>query len=92
MTEEPDFKGYIHDVGGPTANFRCPACEKQLTKGACPNRQCLFPEPCKNLRADHSDYIVPVTEAAGDSEGEESISSVPVSVLIICWRIKTGHF
>lgn len=57
LTEEPDFKGYIHDVGGPTADFRFPACEKQLTKGACPNRQCLFPEPCKNLRADHSDYI-----------------------------------
>ena len=57
LTEEPDFKGYIHDVGGPTANFRFPACEKQLTKGACPNKQCLFPEPCKNLRADHSDYI-----------------------------------
>ncbi|MDO4268635.1 MAG: YgiQ family radical SAM protein [Eubacteriales bacterium] len=57
LTAEPDFKGYIHDVGGPTANFRFPACEKQLTKGACPSRQCLFPEPCKNLRADHSDYI-----------------------------------
>ena len=57
LTEEPDFKGYIHDVGGPTANFRFPACEKQLTKRACPNRQCLFPEPCKNIRADHSDYI-----------------------------------
>ena len=57
LTEAPDFKGYIHDVGGPTANFRFPACEKQLTKGACPNRQCLFPEPCKNIRADHSDYI-----------------------------------
>lgn len=57
LTEDPDFKGYIHDVGGPTADFRFPACEKQLTKGACPNRQCLFPEPCKNLRADHSDYI-----------------------------------
>ena len=57
LTEEPDFKGYIHDVGGPTANFRFPACEKQLTKGACPNRQCLFPEPCKNIRAEHSDYI-----------------------------------
>ena len=57
LTEEPDFKGYIHDVGGPTADFRFPACDKQLTKGACPNRQCLFPEPCKNLKADHSDYI-----------------------------------
>ena len=57
LTEEPDFKGYIHDVGGPTADFRFPACDKQLTKGACPGRQCLFPEPCKNLKADHSDYI-----------------------------------
>ena len=57
LTEEPDFKGYIHDVGGPTADFRSPACEKQLTKGACPNRQCLFPEPCRNLKADHTDYI-----------------------------------
>lgn len=57
LTEEPDFKGYIHDVGGPTANFRFPACEKQLTHGACSSKQCLFPEPCKNLRADHSDYI-----------------------------------
>ena len=57
LTQEPDFKGYIHDVGGPTANFRFPACEKQMTQGACPGRQCLFPEPCKNLNADHSDYI-----------------------------------
>ena len=57
MTHEKDFKGYIHDVGGPTANFRQPACKKQLTKGACPNQQCLFPEPCKNMIADHSDYV-----------------------------------
>ncbi len=57
LTEDPDFKGYIHDVGGPTADFRHPACGKQLTRGACLDRQCLFPEPCKNLRADHSDYI-----------------------------------
>ena len=57
MTKDPDFKGYIHDVGGPTANFRFPGCEKQLTKGTCPNRQCLYPTPCKNLRADHADYV-----------------------------------
>ncbi len=57
MTKEPDFKGYIHDVGGPTADFRAPACEKQLTKGVCPTKQCLFPEPCKNLKANHADYI-----------------------------------
>ena len=57
LTKRPDFKGYIHDVGGPTANFRGPACAKQLTHGACPERQCLFPEPCANLKADHSDYL-----------------------------------
>ena len=57
MTKDKDFKGYIHDVGGPTANFRHPACEKQLAKGACGHRQCLHPTPCKNIRADHSDYI-----------------------------------
>lgn len=57
MTHDPDFKGYIHDVGGPTADFRAPACDKQLTKGVCPGRQCLFPSPCPNLRADHSDYL-----------------------------------
>ena len=54
---DKDFKGYIHDVGGPTANFRAPACDKQLTKGACVNKQCLFPSPCKNLKVDHKDYL-----------------------------------
>ena len=57
MTQDKDFKGYIHDVGGPTANFRKPACEKQLTKGVCTGKQCLFPTPCKNMKADHSDYV-----------------------------------
>ena len=57
MTYSPGFKGYIHDVGGPTANFRQPACKKQLQRGACPTRQCLFPAPCKNLIADHTDYL-----------------------------------
>lgn len=57
MTRDPEFKGYIHDVGGPTADFRAPACEKQLEKGACTGKQCLFPKPCKNLIADHSDYV-----------------------------------
>ncbi len=57
MTEEPDFKGYIHDVGGPTANFIQPACSKQMEHGACKNKQCLFPEPCKNMKIDHKDYI-----------------------------------
>lgn len=57
MTEDKDFKGYIHDVGGPTANFRKPACSKQLEKGVCTNKQCLGTTHCKNLEADHSDYI-----------------------------------
>ena len=57
ITEMPDFKGYIHDVGGPTANFRHPACKKQLEHGVCANRKCLAPKPCPNLIADHSEYI-----------------------------------
>lgn len=57
MTQETDFKGYIHDVGGPTANFRQPACSKQLTKGACTHRQCLYPQPCPNMKVDHKDYL-----------------------------------
>ena len=57
IVKDKDFKGYIHDVGGPTANFRAPACEKQLSKGACGGRQCLYPTPCKNMKADHSDYV-----------------------------------
>lgn len=54
---DKDFKGYIHDVGGPTANFRGPSCDKQLTKGVCKQKQCLFPKPCKNLKVDHNDYL-----------------------------------
>jgi len=54
---DEDFKGYIHDVGGPTANFRKPSCSKQLTKGVCKNKQCLFPEKCSQLEVDHSEYV-----------------------------------
>lgn len=57
LTEDKEFKGYIHDVGGPTANFRHASCEKQLTHGVCKNKQCLFPQPCKNMKVDHSDYL-----------------------------------
>ncbi len=57
MTHEPDFKGYIHDVGGPTANFRHKSCAKQDKYGACTNKQCLFPKPCQNLKVDHKDYV-----------------------------------
>lgn len=55
--DDPDFKGYIHDVGGPTAQFRAPACEKQLTKGACKHRKCMVPEPCPHMNVDHTDYL-----------------------------------
>ncbi len=57
LIKDKDFKGYIHDVGGPTANFRHPSCEKQMAHGVCKNRQCLFPSPCKNMKVDHSDYL-----------------------------------
>ena len=62
ITEMPDFKGYIHDIGGPTANFRYPACDKQLEHGVCPSRKCLAPTPCKNLKADHTEYIKLIEE------------------------------
>ena len=57
MTEDKDFKGYIHDVGGPTANFRHDACEKQAKAGACPNRDCMGVDPCPNVKVDHTDYV-----------------------------------
>ena len=57
MTKHPEFKGYIHDVGGPTANFYNPSCDKQLRYGTCRDRQCLFPQPCPNLKVDHSEYV-----------------------------------
>jgi len=57
LLKDPEFKGYIHDVGGPTANFRHAACDKQLKAGVCKNRQCLYPTPCKNLKVDHKDYV-----------------------------------
>lgn len=57
IVQDPDFKGYIHDVGGPTANFRQPSCQKQMQAGVCKHRQCLCPKPCPNLEVDHSDYL-----------------------------------
>lgn len=62
ITELPDFKGYIHDIGGPTANFREPACEKQLRDGVCTNRKCLAPTPCKNIKVDHREYTEIISE------------------------------
>lgn len=57
LAADPDFKGYIHDVGGPTANFRAPSCAEQLRRGVCKNKQCLYPKPCKNLKVSHRDYL-----------------------------------
>ena len=57
LTRKRDFKGYIHDVGGPTANFRFPACDKQLVRGVCANKDCLYPHVCRNMKVDHSDYL-----------------------------------
>ncbi|MEG0980069.1 MAG: YgiQ family radical SAM protein, partial [Oscillospiraceae bacterium] len=57
LTQKPNFKGYIHDVGGPTANFRNPSCDQQLKNGLCKGKKCLAPTPCKQLKSDHSEYI-----------------------------------
>lgn len=72
MTKMTDFKGYIHDVGGPTANFRMPSCEKQIKHGMCRNKDCLFPEPCKQLKADHREYMN-VLEAVREVKGVKKV-------------------
>ncbi len=72
LIEKPDFKGYIHDVGGPTANFMKPACEKQLTEGVCKHRECLFPKPCPKLNTDHSDYLK-ILKAVRNLEGVKKV-------------------
>ena len=74
LTEEPDFKGYIHDVGGPTADFRQPACEKQLTKGACPEQAVpVSRSPARICSADHSDYIALLRKLRAIPEREEGV-------------------
>lgn len=72
ITANPDFKGYIHDIGGPTANFRRPACKKQGAHGSCRDRECLFPEPCKNLQADHGEYL-DILKAAENVPGVKKV-------------------
>lgn len=72
LAARPDFKGYIHDVGGPTANFRHPSCEKQRTRGVCANRECLFPTPCKELDADHGE-LLDVLEALRSLPGVKKV-------------------
>ncbi|MBK5253993.1 MAG: YgiQ family radical SAM protein [Peptostreptococcaceae bacterium] len=72
LTKKIDFKGYIHDVGGPTANFRLPACEKQLTEGVCKNKDCLYPKPCGNLNIDHKEYL-DILKAVRNIEGIKKV-------------------
>lgn len=91
ITQDKDFKGYIHDVGGPTADFRHPSCEKQLKYGVCKNRQCLFPTPCKNLKADHKDYVSLLRKLRKIPKVKKSLS-VRESDLIMCLQIRMIHF
>ncbi len=72
MARDPQFKGYIHDVGGPTANFHHPSCKKQLEHGMCGSKDCLFPKPCSQLDTDHTDYI-DVLRAVGEVEGVKKV-------------------
>lgn len=72
LTKHPDFKGYIHDLGGPTANFFEPACKQQLKKGACAHRQCLFPEPCPQLKVSHQKYLAAL-KAVSEIEGVKKV-------------------
>ena len=91
LTKHKDFKGYIHDLGGPTANFQCPACEKQLTKGPCAHRQCMFPTPCPNVRDSHMEYIHKL-EAVASVPGVKKVfirSGIRFDYLMLCADEKT---
>ncbi|MCQ2546822.1 MAG: YgiQ family radical SAM protein [Clostridia bacterium] len=88
MTCDPDFKGYIHDVGGPTANFRNPSCRKQLEHGMCGGKDCLFPKPCSQLDTDHSDYI-DLLEAVRNVEGVKKVfvrSGIRYDYMLADWK------
>ena len=91
LTKHKDFKGYINDLGGPTANFQCPACEKQLTKGPCAHRQCMFPTPCPNVRDSHMQYIRKL-EAVASVPGVKKVfirSGIRFDYLMLCADQKT---
>ena len=91
LTKHKDFKGYINDLGGPTANFQCPACAKQLTNGPCPNRQCMFPTPCPNVRDSHMQYIKKL-EAVASVPGVKKVfirSGIRFDYLMLCADEKT---
>ena len=92
LTKLPDFKGYIHDVGGPTANFRRPSCDKQLTAGLCKGKKCLAPTPCPALKADQSEYLAPSAPPARACRASSGCSSAPASGLTICSRTRTRAF
>ena len=91
LTRHKDFKGYIHDLGGPTANFQCPACEKQLKSGPCAHRQCMFPSPCPNVRDSHMQYIRKL-EAVASVPGVKKVfirSGIRFDYLMLCADGKT---
>lgn len=91
LTKHPDFKGYIHDLGGPTANFQCPACEKQLESGPCSHRQCMFPEPCPNVRDSHREYLEKL-QAVASVPGVKKVfirSGIRFDYLMLCTDEKT---
>ncbi|MDO4868901.1 MAG: YgiQ family radical SAM protein [Bacillota bacterium] len=88
MTRDPAFKGYIHDVGGPTANFHHPSCQKQLQHGMCGSKDCLFPKPCSQLDTDHSDYVE-LLRAVRSVEGVKKVfvrSGVRYDYLLAGWK------
>ena len=91
LTRHKDFKGYIHDLGGPTANFQCPACEKQMKSGPCAHRQCMFPSPCPNVRDSHMQYIRKL-EAVASVPGVKKVfirSGIRFDYLMLCADGKT---
>ena len=91
LTKHRDFKGYINDLGGPTANFQCPACEKQLKTGPCAHRQCLFPEPCPNVRDSHRIYLEKLAAVAA-VPGVKKVfirSGIRFDYLMLCTDEKT---
>ncbi len=91
LTRHRDFKGYIHDLGGPTANFQCPACEKQLKSGPCSHRQCMFPTPCPNVRDSHLQYLEKL-KAVSSVPGVKKVfirSGIRFDYLMLCTDEKT---
>lgn len=86
LTEHPDFKGFIHDLGGPTANFQCTSCDKQKTSGPCSAKQCMFPSPCKNVRDSHAEYLKKL-RAVASVEGVKKVfirSGIRFDYLMLC--------